>query len=61
MTTHTQTESRQVSVGNTVQTQNVPVTYRIGSGRISLRAQMVDADDVPMDSFDPEEVYPGAA
>jgi hypothetical protein len=57
VSSHTQTEQRAVTSGNTTTMQNVPVTYWIGSGRISLRVQMVDADDVPMDTFDPEEIY----
>ncbi len=57
VSSHVQTESRAVTNGNTTTMQNVPVTYWIGSGRISLRVQMVDADGVPMDTFDPEEIY----
>jgi len=57
VTNHVQMESRPVTVGNTVQNQTVPVNYWVGSGRISLRVRMVDSDGVPMDTFDPDEVY----
>ena len=57
VTTHVQNENRAVTVNNKVQTQTVPVTYWTGAGRISLRVQMVDSEDMPLDSFNPEEIY----